>query len=343
MFLELLAIFVCLSAVSFFGVRLFRRWSLRREILDYPNERSSHTIPTPRGGGLVIAAVCLIAYLTIGILGPEQLRWGYVAGASMIAVVSWIDDLYSVPPGWRFLLHAASVALMLLDAGYFAQISVWHGREIRLPASIGLFVTAIWLLWMINAYNFMDGIDGLAGLQAVIAGLSWAILGWLLGSQALAIYALVVAAAGFGFLLCNWHPAKIFMGDVGSAFLGFTFGSLPLMAAREIPSATGEMPAAGILFVWFFFFDTAVTLLRRILRGERFWEPHREHIYQRMTGRGLSHTRVAVAYGAAAAAISAVTLAAVPEGGNLLPLLVFIILALSIVLYMAAANKKALT
>jgi UDP-N-acetylmuramyl pentapeptide phosphotransferase/UDP-N-acetylglucosamine-1-phosphate transferase len=145
---------------------------------------------------------------------------------------------------------------------------------------------------LLNAYNFMDGIDGIAGGQGAVAGVGWAITGWLAGIPAVLVLGMLLAGSCAGFLRHNWSPARIFMGDVGSTFLGFSFAALPLMAGRIDRS----LMAVGILLLWPFLFDAVFTFLRRLLNREKVWKPHRSHLYQRLTGAGSSHSVISRLY-----------------------------------------------
>jgi UDP-N-acetylmuramyl pentapeptide phosphotransferase/UDP-N-acetylglucosamine-1-phosphate transferase len=262
--------------VSAILVRLIRAWAEHKAILDHPNERSSHTAPTPRGGGIAIVLVTL---------GGSALwmtpRFAIVAAAALvIAIVSWIDDLRHLPATLRLgvqILAALPVAI------FFTPI-MW--------APLAL----VWIVGLTNAYNFMDGIDGIAGGQAVVAGLAWAWFGMATQQPLMATIGLLIAGSSAGFLMHNWQPARIFMGDVGSAFLGYTFASLSVMAWPNL-----RLVAAGVLVVWPFVADASFTFLRRALRRERVMEAHKSHIYQRLHQRGLSHASVATIYIALAA------------------------------------------
>jgi UDP-N-acetylmuramyl pentapeptide phosphotransferase/UDP-N-acetylglucosamine-1-phosphate transferase len=157
-----------------------------------------------------------------------------------------------------------------------------------------MLVTIFWIGLLTNAYNFMDGIDGIAGAQALIAGIGWTIVASLAGSRDIAALSLLIAAASCGFLLHNWQPAKVFMGDAGSGFLGFLFASLPLLA----PTGRVSFLWCGVLLMWPFLFDTGFTLLRRASRFENILSAHRSHIYQRLVLTGCSHRRVTLVYAA---------------------------------------------
>lgn len=301
-----LGIFASAFVLSWAGVALFRRWSHHREIFDVPNERSSHTVPTPRGGGIVIVIVTLAAYVLAATITPMRLSWGYLAGAIIIAVVSWLDDLLSIPFWARLLVHIIGAALLIADVGYwqsvFFPVVDW---TLPLGPVVGLIVTMGWLVWLINAYNFMDGIDGIASLQAITAGAGWAVLAAALSLDGIFIFAGALACATVGFLLHNWEPARIFMGDVGSAFLGFTLAALPLLAASTPGIEVSHVfPVVGVLFLWFFVFDGGFTLVTRLLQRQRVWEAHRQHLYQKMIISGWRHSSVSLVYGIFGALLS---------------------------------------
>ena len=337
-------IFVAAFVVSWLGVGLVRRWSVRREILDVPNERSSHTEPTPRGGGIVIVAVALTGYVIATNVANVPVSYGYIAGAVMISLISWLDDLISIPFWMRLAVHIAGSALLLADVGYWHEAFI-PSADILVPlgSTIGAVVTMCWLVWLINSYNFMDGIDGIAGIQAVVAAGAWAFLAAWLGLDGTYLFAGVLACASIGFLIHNWAPAKIFMGDVGSAFLGFTLAAIPLLARTEGPEHQLVMPAAAILFVWYFIFDSVLTFVRRLLGRQRVWQAHREHLYQRMVISGYGHARVALIYGTSAAVLSATVILAIIFSGIFPVLAVLSLLIPTLALVYLGASKKRLT
>lgn len=282
--------------LTYAGVEFFRRWTLRREILDVPNERSSHSVPTPRGGGLVIALVCLVFYAIYAGFVARNFSFGYFAGAILIAVVSWFDDLKSVSSALRFLVHAVGASAAIFSLGYWQKIYLPFIGEID-AGFLGLIITFFWIVWLTNAYNFMDGIDGIAATQALTAGIGWLFVGMLFRLEITGFLGGVLAFASLGFLLHNWQPAKIFMGDVGSAFLGYTFAVLPLTASSEIKENQSLLTVVAVWLVWLFVFDTLYTFFRRLLRGEKFWQAHRSHLYQRLVIAGYSHRAVTILYG----------------------------------------------
>ncbi len=294
--------------MTYFGVALFRRWSLKRGVLDHPNARSSHVIPTPRGGGLVLAVVTLLTYLLACQLTGFAPSWGFVGGAGLIVAVSWLDDVYSVPFFWRLLVQSGAAALLIISDGYISSISIPGFVPAFDIGRVGILLTFCWIIWLVNAYNFMDGIDGIAGVQALTAGIGWLLLGinWELPTA----YVLggTLAFVSFAFLMHNWPPARIFMGDAGSAFLGFVFAALPMLVRTENRENASVLPLAAVIFVWPFVFDSVLTFLRRAARRERVWLAHREHLYQRLVMSGNTHLSVTVLYGVISAVITAVAL-----------------------------------
>lgn len=291
-------LYILAFILSFIGVELFRRWSLKKKLLDIPNERSSHENPTPRGGGIVIVFLTLIFYLLYQSLYSDSFIWSYFLGGILIAYISWLDDIKNISIILRLACHILATLLVIYQIGYFEKIYLPYLGSVHL-GYFGLFVTSIWVIWFINAFNFMDGIDGIAGIQTVIAAFAWALIGYFQEIDFYIFFGIVLFFVSFGFLLHNWHPAKVFLGDVGSAFLGYTFGVLPLFAlAFGSSSSFKEFSLlTGILFVWFFFYDSILTLLKRILRRERIWQPHRQHLYQILVISKLSHSFVSLIYG----------------------------------------------
>ena len=280
--------------LSYIGVAGLKRWAERRQILDIPNERSSHIRPTPRGGGLAIVVVVLVGWLVVLSLHPGSWVGAdllYVTGAALIAAVSWLDDLHSLSNRVRFGAHMLGAVLAIWAFGCWTNITLPIIGSLHLGL-LGLMLTFLWIVGLTNAYNFMDGIDGIAGGQAVVAGLGWAMLGYLTDQPLVGLMGVLLAAASLGFLGHNWPPARIFMGDVGSAFLGFTFAVLAVAAAQR----DARFALVGILFVWPFVFDATFTFLRRLKNGENVFAAHRSHLYQRLVIVGYSHRFVTLLY-----------------------------------------------
>jgi UDP-N-acetylmuramyl pentapeptide phosphotransferase/UDP-N-acetylglucosamine-1-phosphate transferase len=256
----------------------------RRDMLDYPNERSSHVAPTPRGGGIAVTSSVLLVWIALYNASLAASNVIVVAlGAGMLAVVSWVDDLRGLSPGVRLVAQgvAVTIGILALSDGR-REVDAW-------PAPV-LYFAAIGLawIWWINLFNFMDGIDGLAASEAaaICGGLAlFAIVGDGADPTAALLAAGIVGAA-IGFLMWNWSPARIFLGDVGSVPLGYLSGFLLLDRATR-----GHWKIALILPLYFLA-DATITILRRLLSGERIWEPHRQHFYQQALCNGLGHTAV---------------------------------------------------
>lgn len=331
------------------GTLWFRRWAERHQILDIPNERSSHTQPTPRGAGVVIAAVSLLGAWAVMI--ALQRPWLelhafllFSAGALLVTAVSWLDDLRSLTVPARLAVQIAAAILVISAYGYW-KVIVLPGWGPVAIGSWGIPLTLLWVVGLTNAYNFMDGIDGIAGCQAVVAGLSWAWLGGATQNATPGVVGLLLAAASLGFLLHNWPPARIFMGDVGSAFLGYSFAALPLMFAFEQkPNLdSGRSALLGAAVVWPFIFDAAFTVCRRLRQRENIFEAHRTHLYQRLVITGWSHSSVALLYAglALAGAVTAGTWLSFAPGRDS-SLILFPLLALALwltVLWLENHNK----
>jgi UDP-N-acetylmuramyl pentapeptide phosphotransferase/UDP-N-acetylglucosamine-1-phosphate transferase len=272
----LMAVALATGLLTCLTTRLLIPILAHREILDCPNERSSHQVPTPRGGGIAVIGSTLLAWVVFA--RTESMPsgvFGIVLGAVLLAAVSWFDDLRGLSPIVRLLAQAAAVAVGIL---------VLPGpRDLFYLAAIGL----VWI-WWINLFNFMDGIDGLAGTEAAAIGAGLLLFAGVgAGADpALRTLAAAVTGAAIGFLVWNWSPARIFLGDIGSVPLGYVLGFLLLdLAAR------GRWTIAVILPLYFLA-DATITLVRRLLRGERVWQAHREHFYQHAVRRGLGHAAV---------------------------------------------------
>ena len=285
--------------LSYFAVASLRHWAERRHILDIPNERSSHSRPTPCGGGLAIVVVTLLGWWLCALFIPPT-SWlallAYTSGAVLVAGVSWLDDLRPLPYWMRLGVHSLVAILAVLGLGAWRQVSIPLLGQVRL-GYLGIPITFLWIVGLINAYNFMDGIDGLAGGQAIVAGLGWAILGWLNDNPLVSTLGLLLAATSLGFLGHNWPPARIFMGDVGSTFLGYTFAVLPLLFGLSDRVQNGaKAPLLGASLVWPFVFDATFTFVCRLRRGENVFAAHRSHLYQRLVIAGYRHFGVSLLY-----------------------------------------------
>jgi UDP-GlcNAc:undecaprenyl-phosphate/decaprenyl-phosphate GlcNAc-1-phosphate transferase len=244
-----------------------------RLALDHPNARSLHTSPIPRTGGLAIISAALLAG---GLVAPQPAS--LLACAAGLALVSFLDDSRGLAVTWRLTAHLA-----------IATVFVWMNISGSPLYLLGLFVLA--LVWMTNLYNFMDGSDGLAGGMTVIGFGSYAVAGWLSGDSALAWLTASIAASALAFLYFNFHPARIFLGDAGSIPLGFLAAAIGLLGWKW-----RGWPAWFPFLVFSpFIVDASVTLVRRFLRGEKVWQAHRSHYYQRLVQIGWGHRKTALA------------------------------------------------
>ena len=261
------------------------RWLAGRAILDHPNARSAHDRPTPRGGGIGLLAGLAVGWLGIAVLLPGRdagAPVGVLFAALMLACASFIDDLRGLPVAIRLLVQVVGVALGIASIG--GGELVFQGL---LPEHLDRLATGCAWLWFVNLFNFMDGIDGISGVEAGTIGLGVGLIAWFTGSFATVGLGLTLAAAALGFLVWNWHPAKVFLGDVGSVPLGLLVGWLVIRLALD-----GAWAAAVILPAYYWV-DASLTLLRRLARGEAVWRPHREHFYQRALALGFTHADVA--------------------------------------------------
>jgi len=261
-----------------------RAW-LRIE--DHPNERSLHTQPTPRSGGVAIVSGLIAALLCAWFYGwvPAKLAW-IAAGGVLIAAVSLLDDFRHVPARWRFLVHMIA-AIILVVAGLGLTDVAVPPVSWSLPLLPGGVLSVLLVIWMINLYNFMDGMDGFAAGMTSIGFSAMAVMAWRSGIYELALSSMAVATAGAGFLVFNFPKARIFMGDLGSSLLGFLAIAFALWGDR---SDAFPLWAAVLVFSPFIV-DATVTLLLRLVRRERFWEAHRSHAYQRLVQHGWGHRK----------------------------------------------------
>ncbi len=268
-------------------------------ILDIPNERSSHSRPIPRGGGLAIVVVTIALTVSANVAFASAYWTALLlvtAAWTLVALVSLIDDLRSLPNLVRLIAHILAALTIMLGVDYWDLITLPLIGEIHL-AWMGVPLTLMWLVGLTNAYNFMDGIDGIAGSQAVIAGITWAVVGFTSGLTGVGLTGLVLAGASAAFLADNWPPARIFMGDVGSAFIGSVLATLTIAAHQQ----DHRMALVGLLAVWPFVFDASFTFLRRLVRHENVFAAHRSHLYQRLIILDHSHKSVTILYASLAA------------------------------------------
>jgi UDP-N-acetylmuramyl pentapeptide phosphotransferase/UDP-N-acetylglucosamine-1-phosphate transferase len=280
------------------------RVAARLSLLDHPTPRSSHARVTPRGGGVAIVAGAGAGLLVAGerFPAPAALLLG---GAGALALVGLADDRFRLSVGLRLVLQAAAAIAIAAITGGVPRLPLPAPLDLDLGVA-AMPVAALWVMALVNFFNFMDGIDGLAGAQAAITGVGIALVSW---DPAAAAIAASVAGASAGFLAFNWAPARIFMGDTGSLAVGYTLASLPLLAPLDSrPEAVFWM----VMSLWLFLADAACTLAARVVRGEPWHAPHRDHLYQRLVRAGSSHAAVAGSIAAASAALTAAAVASWP-------------------------------
>ncbi len=253
-----------------------RRYALSRRLLDIPTARSSHSQPTPRGGGVAIVLSFLAALPVLAVLGllPWHWLWGLLGAGALVGWVGFLDDHGHVAVRWRLLAHFTAATWILVWLGGLPPLMLF-GQAVDLGA-LGHGLAALYLVWLLNLYNFMDGIDGIASVEAICVCLGGALLYVLLGQAALALAPLLLAAAVAGFLYWNFPPARIFLGDSGSGFLGIALGGLSLQAAWVDP----RLLWCWLILLGVFLVDATLTLFRRLARGERILDAHRSHAYQ---------------------------------------------------------------
>jgi Fuc2NAc and GlcNAc transferase len=282
-----------LASIAFTG--LLRRYALAARLLDIPNARSSHSVPTPRGGGVAIVIVFLLGIITSSLfeLLAISTLWAFLGAGAWIAVVGFIDDHQHIPARWRLLAHFIGAAWGLFWLG-LPTLSLF-GIDFTM---LGYVLAAFYLVWMLNLYNFMDGIDGLASIEAITVCLGGILLLALdLGvtnDYGLTLLLVLLLMAVAGFLMWNFPPAKIFMGDAGSGFLGITLGLFSIQAAHTAP----PFFCSWLILLGVFIVDATWTLIKRFLRGEKVYEAHRSHAYQFATRHYASHKTVSLAVAA---------------------------------------------
>lgn len=294
-----------------FGVGVLSWWLTRRLsrrdsflfLLDHPNERSLHDVPIPRTGGLAIIGSLFLGLIGSTVLGPLAVKvdvplsgWfhveNWILGMTMLlGLVSFVDDRGGVPVWFRLGCQFAASGILALGAGLLLpaiQLPFLGTIELRW---LGVPLTILFLAWFTNLYNFMDGMDGFAGGMTVIGCGLLGYLGWQAHHPVIAVIATLQSAAAAGFLVHNFPPAKIFMGDVGSVFTGFLAAALIVLGCRD-----------GVFDLWVplivfspFILDATVTLARRALHHEKVWEAHRDHYYQRLVLSGWGHRRTVLA------------------------------------------------
>ena len=265
---------------------LFRRYSIKINLLDKPNQRSSHNIATPSGGGLSFVLIFLLFTIFYTSLQLE-ISYALIGSGILVSIIGFWNDRYHIPVKWRLLIHFIAVVWVLFWLGNIPELFVLN--FIIQPGWWCLVLSAFLIVWLLNLFNFMDGIDGIAASEAIYIACSGSLYFWSQGYEALSVVSLVLASSTLGFLILNWSPAKIFMGDVGSGFLGLTIGILTYVSILNGMS----------IWVWGIFWavfitDSGITLLRRIINGDKWYEAHCSHAYQH-AAKKWGHSKVTLA------------------------------------------------
>lgn len=327
--------------VSAFLTRRFCDPQSWLHILDHPNDRSLHINPTPRSGGVAIIVGIFIGIIIWTTWAGLPRAFGWLgAGAFLVASLSFIDDIKCLSVGTRFGGHLLVSGLLIIGGLGLARFELpgWSGDW---PVWIGVVLSLLYLIWMINLYNFMDGMDGFAGGMAVFGFGTFALLGVLAGHPAFLTASLVVATGAAGFLLFNFPPARIFMGDTGSSALGLLAGGFSLWGVAD-----RVFPLWVALLVFSpFIVDASVTLIRRLCRGERVWEAHKTHYYQRLVQSGWGHRKTVLAeYGLmAACGASAVVGSRFDSGGQWLTIIGWCLVYPILMVLVTRLERRALT
>lgn len=287
---------ITLAILSSFVLAIILTWAIRNyamtvEMVDIPDERTSHKGDIPRGGGLSIVLLMLLA-LGIMALAPKGVRYVYtlIIVIIVLSTLGWMDDRYGVIPLVKLLVQVGIGLFMVGSVGAVQTIDI-VGITISPADYLAPLFTVIWIVWLVNLYNFMDGIDGLAASQAAITSCTLGIWFNLHGDILVSLFCYVIMAASLGFLVWNWSPARIFMGDVGSVALGGIFAALFLIGNVEY-----NIPFSSfVILLAIFLADTTITLFRRLARRKVVWRAHNEHYYQRVITAGVGHAQATIA------------------------------------------------
>ncbi|KAA6177390.1 glycosyltransferase family 4 protein [Pseudomonas marginalis] len=286
-------IFPLVALVSLLLTAVLRQYALRRSIIDIPNARSSHTVPTPRGGGVAIVLTFAFSLFVLTLLQRVSMveSVALLGSGLLIAVIGFMDDHGHIAARWRLLGHFVAAAWALFWMQGLPSITVF-GFSLSL-GWFGHLLGALYLVWMLNLYNFMDGIDGIASLEAICACVGLSLIYFFSGHEALIWSPLLLAVAVVGFLYWNFPPARIFMGDAGSGFLGIVLGVFSIQAAW----VGSEFFFAWLIMLGVFVVDATFTLVRRLARGDKVYEAHRSHAYQFASRQFGKHLPVTVSIG----------------------------------------------
>ncbi|MDV4228674.1 glycosyltransferase family 4 protein [Acinetobacter baumannii] len=286
----MLMIWVVLASFlfSFLLTGYMRHYALKKNIIDNPNERSSHTIPTPRGGGVSIVITFLMVLVALIVSHQIEPNTGSIlVGAGLgVAVLGFLDDHGHINSMFRLAIHFVIAISAVFFLGGFSDVKLFNGSlELGWSANI---IAVLFLVWLLNLYNFMDGINGIASVEAITTVLSLALIYLLLDTHLSSELLFILAASVLGFVLWNFPKARIFMGDAGSGFLGLILGILALISLKADPA----LFCSWIICLGVFVVDATFTLIRRVINGHKMYDAHRTHAYQYASRKYNSHTIV---------------------------------------------------
>jgi len=288
-----ISFFLIFFSLAFGFTYFMRAYALKKNIIDNPNDRSSHSVPTPRGGGVAVVCSYLLALAVLMYSQQLEVHIGItlIIAGFMIALLGFLDDHGHINSMLRLAIHFFVAIGIVVSLGGFTEVTVFNGLKLGFIANI---IAVLFLVWLLNLYNFMDGINGIASIEAITTTVSMAILYYLLNISLSLDLLWLLAACVFGFLLWNFPKAKIFMGDACSGFLGLTLGILALIALKE------NLPlfCAWIICLGVFIVDATYTLIKRVLNGYKMYDAHRSHSYQILSRKWNSHTPVTLAIAA---------------------------------------------
>lgn len=290
--MSMLSLFI-LFLLAFVMTYLMRAYALKKNIIDNPNERSSHSVPTPRGGGVAVVCSYLVALAVLMYSQQLELQTGFtlMAAGFVIALLGFLDDHGHINSMLRLVIHFLVAIGVVLSLGGFAEVTAFNGVQLGFIANI---IAVLFLVWLLNLYNFMDGINGIASVEAITTTVSMAIIYLVLNHIVDEKSLILLAACAFGFLLWNFPKAKIFMGDACSGFLGLILGIFALIALKvDIALFCAWLICLGVFIV-----DATFTLIRRVVTGHKMYDAHRSHTYQILSRHFNSHTPVTLAVAA---------------------------------------------
>ncbi|PPB99741.1 glycosyltransferase family 4 protein [Acinetobacter pittii] len=276
--------------LAFSFTYLMRAYALKKNIIDNPNERSSHSVPTPRGGGVAVVCSYLISLGFLIYTGQLDITIGFtlIGAGSVVALLGFLDDHGHINSMLRLVIHFLIAIGAVFFLGGFSDVTLFNGS-----LHLGWFaniIAILFLVWLLNLYNFMDGINGIASVEAITTLLSLAFIYLLLDAQLSSELLFILAACVLGFVLWNFPKARIFMGDAGSGFLGLILGILALISLKTDPA----LFCAWLICLGVFIVDATFTLIRRVINGHKMYDAHRSHAYQYASRKYNSHTTVTI-------------------------------------------------